>query len=172
MNEHDRVFRGRPGFREAGIVAHAGVHDVGGDAAFGSGGRPADRNQANRKWRGGQNFKMRVAFGPAYGNGEFFGMHVVNTGVTKGLNSPIRGSVGGRRAGDPAADRIAQVAEIFFEWRGTECGLNHRGCEFGAGFLHRAGTGTLRQLRRERCGLDGRYLSGRCKRQNQQARDE
>jgi hypothetical protein len=147
MDQDDRIFRGGACFGEARIVAHAGVYNIGIDAAFGSGRRPADGNQANRKWRGGKNLEMRVTFGPADGNGEFFGMDVVNTGVTKSLNSPIRGAVGRGRTGDSAADGVAEVAKIFFKGRGTECRLNHGGCQIGTGFLNRARTRALRHLR-------------------------
>src|SRR5271156_4345508 len=103
---------------------------------------------------------MGVALGPTDGDREFFRMHVVNARVTKSLHSPIRGSVGRRRAGDAAADGVSEVAEVFFERRGTEGGLNHGGCQFSTGFLDRAGAGALRNLLRERSGFDRRDLGG------------
>src|ERR1700733_3194862 len=110
-------------------------------------GDPPMGNRGTGKGRGGKIFEMRVTFEPADGNVEFFGMDVVNTGVTKSLNSPIRGAVGRGRTGDSAADGVAEVAKIFFKGRGTECRLNHGGCQIGTGFLNRARTRALRRLR-------------------------
>ena len=146
MDQDDRIFRGGSCFREAGVIAHAGVHYVRGEAAVGSGGRPANGNQAYWERRGGKNFEMGVAFRPAGRNREFFGMDVVNASVAEGLHGPIRGAVGCRRAGDAATDGVAEIAQVFFKGRGTEGRLNHAGCQVGARFLQGAGARALRDL--------------------------
>ena len=94
MDQDDCIFRSgsRPG--EAGVIAHADVHHVRSDAAFGSRRRPPDGNKANRKGRGRKDFEVSVTFGPAVGNCEFFGMYVVNARATESLHSPVCGAVG------------------------------------------------------------------------------
>ena len=114
---------------------------------------------------------MRVAFGPADGNREFFGVDFVNSRMAERLHGPISRPVGGGSSGDATANRVSEVAQVLFERRGSQRRLDHLGSEFGAGLFHRAGARSLWHLSRERRRLQWRHLGRSSQSREKHARD-
>jgi hypothetical protein len=102
---------------------------------------------------------MRMAFGPADGNRKFFCVYFVNAGMAECLDRPVRRPIGGGSSRNAAANRVGEIAQVFFEGRWAQGRLDHLGRKLRARFFHRASSGTFRDLTCERRGLQRRNLS-------------